>query len=285
MRTYKTIGVAGTVAILLLSGTVVFAQGRPASAGPGSVTQGTAQGAENQYRPANTGSTGGVPAGNPSGTYRPATTSTTSTTSQGSKGQAAQERMQAARTQGQAHATAAREQVAQRLAGIQDKVKQRLAENLATRFDQLNKTWTDHFMQVLDHYDAILQKVQDRATAAASSGKDTTATSAAITAAKTSIATARTAITAQAAKTYTLNTSTVTTTSTTTTSSGQTELMQGLRTSFQNLNETLFKDLFALRDGPMTDTRKAVQSTLQTLSQIPGVDQVNTTSTDATSTN
>ena len=197
--------------------------------------------------------------------------------------QAAQERMQTMRAQGQARATVAREQAAQRLSDIQDKVKQRLAQHLATRFDDLNKTWTDHFMQMLDRYDTILQKIQDRTTAAASNGKDVTATETAITAAKASIATARTAVTAQAAKTYTLDTSTVSTS--TSTANGQAQLMQGLRASFQNLHETLFSDLFALRDGPMTDTRKTVQSALQTLGQIPGVDEVNATSTEATSTN
>lgn len=188
--------------------------------------------------------------------------------------------------QGQARGAQMRQAAQERIAAIQDKVKQQLAQRLAAQFDQINKTWTEHFMQMLDRYDTILQKVQDRATAAATAGKDTTSTNVAIAAAKASIATARTAVTAQAAKTYTLDLSTATTTVTaaTSTSQGQMQLMQGLRTSFQNLHETLFKDLFALR-GYMTATRSAVQSALQTLGQIPGVDQVSATSTETTSTN
>jgi len=55
--------------------------------------------------------------------------------------------------------------------------------------------------------------------------------------------------------------------------------MKGLRTQFQNLHKSLFKDLFALRDGAMKGARKSVQDALQTLSQIPKVDDDSATST------
>ena len=60
----------------------------------------------------------------------------------------------------------------------------------------------------------------------------------------------------------------------------QEKIVQGLRTAFKKLHETLFKDLFALRDGPMKDARRALQNAHQALSKIPGVDERNATSTE-----
>jgi hypothetical protein len=124
----------------------------------------------------------------------------------------------------------------------------------------------------------MLVKVQARADIASSTGKDITATTAAIQSAKTAILSARTAVVAQAAKTYTLDPSTIPTTATSTTN-GQEKIMKSLRTSFQNFHTTLFKDLFALRDGAMKNARTALQNAVQTLSGIPGVDEDNATST------
>lgn len=297
MNTVRNLGVATGIASVLLSSTIVFAQGKPAGAGSGAVTQG----AGNQYQPGenvyNENSTQGssTPRTGPGAVnqgaanqYRPSRgrgfSATGSSTPGGVVG--GQARGQAERAQGQARAAEMQAKVQQRLASIQDRVKQQLAEHLAGVFDHINQIWTDHFSKLLDRYAAILQKIQDRATAAAASGKDVTATDAAIKTAQASIASARTAVAAQAAKTYTLDLSSTTpVTAATSTAAGQGQIMQGLRASFQSLHDTLFKDLFALRDGPMTDTRKAVQSALQTLGQIPGVDQAHATSTEATSTN
>ncbi len=65
----------------------------------------------------------------------------------------------------------------------------------------------------------------------------------------------------------------------------RTQIMQSLKDAFQTLRQKLLSDLFALRDGPMTNTRSAVQNALKTLEQISGINQVNATSTEATSTN
>lgn len=179
----------------------------------------------------------------------------------------AKERMEAVREEAKERMETKREEAKQRLSDIRDKKKQQMAERLAEQFDNLNKKWTDNFIQQLDHYGAILLKIQERADIAATNGKDITATNSAIQSANTAIDTARTAVIAQAAKTYTLDASSVTTTS-----SGQDELIKGLRTAFQDLHKTLFNDLFALRDGVMKNARAAVQGALQTLSQIPKVD-------------
>lgn len=165
-----------------------------------------------------------------------------------------------------------REKAKQRLSDIRDKKKQEMAAKIADQFDNLNKRWTDKFTEQLGRLGEILLKIQERSDIASTNGKDITATNAAIQSATTAIATAQTEVTAQAAKTYVLDTSSVTTTVATTTTNGQDELMRGLRTQFQTLHKALFKDLYALRDGVMKDARGAVQNALQTLGKIPKVD-------------
>lgn len=167
---------------------------------------------------------------------------------------------------------AQREKAKQRITDIRDKAKQEMAAKIAEQFEKLNEKWTDRFTEQLDRLGEILLKMQERADIAATNGKDVSATSAAIQSAKTAIATAQTAVAAQAAKAYVLNASAVKTAVATTTDAGQENLMKGLRTQFQSLHKTLFKDLFALRDGPMKDARGAVQNALQTLGKIPKVD-------------
>lgn len=242
MRTLRTIGVIGSAAVLLLSASVVFAEGRGV--------------ASTSVEKANSD-------------YRAMAASTTA-------------RMQTMRAEVQTRMETVRNKVMQRMSDIQDKVKQDMAQKLSVQFDNLNTTWTDNFVNLLNHYDAIVQKMQDRATIAAGNGKDVTTANTAIQSARTAILSARTAVATQALKVYTPDTSS-TNTVTTTTPSGQDKIMKGLRTSFQKLHTGLFKDLFALRDGPMKDARKAVQSALETLGKVPGVDgDKNATTTEAT---
>lgn len=170
------------------------------------------------------------------------------------------------------------QRVVQRLLNIKNKVKQQMAEQLAGQFGNLNQTWTDHFSNLLDQYAAILQRIQDRANVAAGTGQDISSTTAAIQAAQTAITNARAAVATQAAKSYTLTASTIPTTATST-PAGQLRILRALRKSFQTLHKDLFRDLFALRDGPMKDVRKAVQDALRTLRSIPGVGGNSATST------
>lgn len=192
----------------------------------------------------------------------------------------AKTRVEASREEAKVRMEAQKEKAEARLMDIQDKKKQQLAGKVAVQFEKLNKTWTDHFLKLFERYDEILQKMRDRAGVAAEKGKDVTAANAVIEAAGTAIESARNAVVAQAAKTYTLDTSIITTsTEATTTPAHQEELMKGLRTAFQTLHSALFKDLFALRDGVMKDARGAVQNALQSLGKIPKVDDDNETAT------
>ena len=168
---------------------------------------------------------------------------------------------------------AKREEAKQRLAEIRDKKKQELAARLNEQFDKLNTKWTDHFIQVLDQYDAVLLKIQARAGIGATSGNNVASTTASVQVAQTAIATARTAVIAQAAKSYTLNVSTTTAAVASTTASSQEELVSGLRTAFQTIHKSLFDDLKGLRDGVIRDARSAVQAAHQALRQIPKIDE------------
>lgn len=182
----------------------------------------------------------------------------------------AKERMETVREEAKTRMETAREEAKQRLSGIRDRAKQQRAERLAEQFDRLNKKWTDHFIQLLDRYEAISLKIQERADSAETNGKDVTASRSSIVSALTAIENARDAVVAQAAKVYTLDASPVTAEAAT--ADDQDKLVSGLRTAFQDLHKTLFNDLFALRDGAMKDARVAVQAALQALSQIPKVD-------------
>jgi len=203
----------------------------------------------------------------------------------------AKERMEAAREEAKTRVEEQRHKAEQRLTEIRDKATQQKAQGIAKQFAQINKRWTDHFMEALERHEAILGKVQARADIAAASGKNIASTTASIQTAKTAIDAARTAVIAQAAKVYELNASTSTaitvppTASTTTANGGQTALIQNLRTAFKSLHATLFKDLFALRDGPMLAARRAVQASVQSLIRIPGINNGGTaTTTTATTT-
>src|SRR3989344_3990722 len=232
MGLFKTIGIVGGIAGTLLSASVAFAESNDSAI--------------------------------------------TATTTRNVKVETAREKnkvkIETAREEAKSRIEAKREEAKQRLADIRDKTKQKLAEKLANQFEELNKKWTDNFIKQLDHYGAVLLKIQERSDIASTNGKDVTAVSASIKSANTAIDSARTAVVAQAAKTYTLDASSITTSTATTTSRGQDELMKGLRTQFQSLHKALFNDLKTLRDGTMKDARSAVQNALQTLSKIPKVD-------------
>lgn len=188
----------------------------------------------------------------------------------------AQERVKAVREEAKVRVETVRTEAKARLADIRDKKKQETAEKLAARLENLNTTWTDHFAKLLDRYRAVLEKMQKRSDAAAANGRDVTAANAAIELARNALSTVQNEVAVQASKTYTIDTSAVPTTVATTTSEGQRELVGALKTAFQQVHATVFKDLFALRDGQMKDVRALVQDALQALGKVPGVDEVAT---------
>ncbi|MDO8530138.1 MAG: hypothetical protein Q7S10_01915 [bacterium] len=181
--------------------------------------------------------------------------------------EAQKEKIKEAREAAQAKAKELKEKAKNRIEEIKDKKKKETAEKIASQFERINKIWTDHFTNVLDRLDAILQKIKSRTQKAGENGKDVTLVNAAITNAEAKIAQARSAVALQAQKTYVLNTSATDPTSTT-----QEALVTSLREQFKVLKKQLHTDLAALRDGAMKSAREAVKSTFEALSNIPGVD-------------
>lgn len=198
----------------------------------------------------------------------------------------AKERVEAAREKAKERAEDMREKAKQRMEDIKDRTKQQMALRIADQFDHINTAWTNRFAQVLDRYDAILEKIRQRADAAAGAGASIASATAAIANAQSAIQTARDAVAAQAAMTYALDPVSVTATATaTTTSNGQDELVNALRSAFRNQHNALFTDLFALRDGPMKNARQAVRAALETLKQIPKIDDEDSATTTPVSGN
>lgn len=93
----------------------------------------------------------------------------------------------------------AREEFKQKVAELRDQNRQRLILNIDERIQTVNKNWTDHWSTALDRLDTILGKIETRLQ---NYDGDTTDIDSAIVDAKDSIATARTAVEAQANKDY-----------------------------------------------------------------------------------
>ncbi len=149
-----------------------------------------------------------------------------------------------------------------------------MAEQIVNQLERLNKVWTDHFTNVLNHLDTVLQKIKTRADKASANSQDVSGVNAAIQAAETTISNARSAVEAQAKKTYTVDLTAVNSgIATTTAATGQNQLVINLRAQFKVVRDQLMKDLFGLRDGLMKDSRLAVQNALQLLSKIPKVNE------------
>ncbi len=157
---------------------------------------------------------------------------------------------------------------------IRDEQKKKQAEQIENQFTHLNKVWTDHFTQLLNKYEAVLQKIKNRADKAAANSIDVSEVDAQIKKAETAITAARTAVETQAKKTYTVDITAVNSgIATTTNAVGQNQLIKNLKEQFKAVKTQLEKDLKALRDGLMKNAKDAVHSAFQTLAKIPKVDE------------
>lgn len=190
------------------------------------------------------------------------------------KADEAKQNLEKIRDEAQAKMKQAKEKLEEKMNEIRDKQKQKMAQQIEKQFDHLNQVWTDHFTKVLNRFDAILEKIKTRADKAAANGQDVSGVDTLIKTAETTISNARTAVEAQAKKTYTVDLTVVNSgVATTTTPTGQDQLIKNLRAQFKTLRDQLMKDLFGLRDGVMKDSRNAVQDALQALSKVPKVDE------------
>src|SRR3989344_114570 len=101
-----------------------------------------------------------------------------------------------------------RQKVQEKIARIKDAKKQEAATKITNQLERVNKVWTEHFSNVLDRLDAILQKITSRTQKAKENGKDVAAVESAIQKAQVAIKTARDAVALQAQKSYVIDAST-----------------------------------------------------------------------------
>ncbi len=183
----------------------------------------------------------------------------------------ANEQVQKMRNEAQVNVKERKEDLRQKIGKIKDEKKQEAANKITNQMEHINQVWTNHFVSVLDKLDAVLQKIKSRTERVAAKGTDVSSVNTAITKAESAIGAARTAVTAQAQKTYVVDTSSLTQNTSTTT--GQNSLMGELRKKFKELKDQLHADLVALRDGPMAGARTAVRDAAQALAKLPNVDK------------
>lgn len=99
----------------------------------------------------------------------------------------------------------AREEFKTKMAAIKDQKKQQLIANLDARIATMNKNRTSEMSDRLDRLTLILGKISTKEASLKTEGKNTTTLASDISAAQAAIDAAKTAVTNQAAKDYTMN--------------------------------------------------------------------------------
>ena len=179
-------------------------------------------------------------------------------------------KMKQARQSAQEKIKQKQENLQKKVAEIKDVKKKEAANKILEQFNRINRVQTDHFSQILNRFDVILQKIKSRAEKATSAGKDLTAAKQAIQKAEQSIKIAREAVIAQAAKTYTIDSSVIAGAAA---DEGKNSIVSKLREKFKELRKQMFDDLAALRDGAMKTARGDVHGVAQALTKVPNVDK------------
>jgi DNA-binding FrmR family transcriptional regulator len=96
-----------------------------------------------------------------------------------------------------------KEELRTKLQAIKDENKQKVVEKLDERLSMMNENWTQHWNNVLERLNQILDKIEARAEKLGEQGKDTAAVTQQINYAQAAIDTAQSAVDAQAEKEYT----------------------------------------------------------------------------------
>ncbi len=157
--------------------------------------------------------------------------------------------------------------VRQKVSQLKDQTQNKLAESIISQSDHVNIVWTSHFTNVLNQLEGVLGKIKTRRDKARENGENTESVNAAIQKAEAAINRARLAIAVQTTRDYTpANAASIPSTS-------QTTLTAGLRAQFKDMRDSLFRDLFGLRNGVMQTARMSVQNALNELSKVPNVDK------------
>ncbi len=100
--------------------------------------------------------------------------------------------------------TQARENFKTKLAELKDEHKKTVTTNIDSKITTINSNRTTEMLKHLDKLTGVLTRISSKAAALKSQGKNTTSVDAAIASAQAAIDAAKSAITTQAAKTYTI---------------------------------------------------------------------------------
>ena len=146
---------------------------------------------------------------------------------------------------------------------VRDEKKKQIVERVYDKVNQLNERTTLHFMNALTQIKEILGRVESRADKAEANGIDVVSVRTAITSAEGAIASAQSAVEAQAGKAYSC---TVTT-------------EDKLRSDVGAARQALHADLVAVREI-VKAARDAVKSAAVALGQVPKVDEAEVTPED-----
>ncbi|MBI1982026.1 MAG: hypothetical protein HYS68_00325 [Candidatus Levybacteria bacterium] len=95
-----------------------------------------------------------------------------------------------------------REELKTRLQTIKDEKKKAAVERIDTKIANMNEVYTVRFVSILTKLQSVLERVSQKAAEAKANGKDTALADAAIADAQAAIDSAKTAVSAQAAKEY-----------------------------------------------------------------------------------
>jgi len=158
----------------------------------------------------------------------------------------------------------------QKINQINDINKRYLATKIVNEMDFTNTTATDHFNNVLDQLDNVVQLIQSRSLKAASNGKDVSDVNDAVQKAEQSIETARSTVEQQSEKTYIVDITLLP--KITSTQAGQNKMVSVLKTQFGINNTQLKTDISSIENGVMKNARGDTRNAFLVLAEVPEVD-------------
>jgi DNA repair exonuclease SbcCD ATPase subunit len=164
---------------------------------------------------------------------------------------------------------ALKEQLRERMKAKISEKKQKIVERIYERINALNERMTNHYIDVLDHLEKVLERIESRTAKAKLNGKDVSSVEAAIEKAHQAINAAREAVKVQAEKVY---------------QPPQITSEGNLKLDVGNLRKQLHDDLKAV-EKLVKDARDAVRQAAVAVAQIPRVDELEVpTTTEETTT-
>jgi len=151
-----------------------------------------------------------------------------------------------------------REALQQKIAALKDERKKESVADFSEKTSDLNVRYTDHLTAVVNNIEVISQGIISRMEKASVDGKDVSGVREAITKAEEKIAAARSAIVAQASKTYPIDAAITD---------------ENAKVEISAVRDGLRKDLQAVKDAVL-EARRSVSEAAVALARIQGIDKL-----------